>query len=90
MNVIEGKSVYIDYSDSLEGIVNALFTLPNDERLVHMSRDILPQEMQVTLSDGWYSSWYFPDHNRLFDVFDPFVHYSFDSGLRHEWLRRTK
>ncbi len=79
----------MDFSERVRVLLDAVFSLPNGDPLVHVSPGILPASA-TGLVDGWYSSWLFPPQSHLVRTLDPYVHYSFDAGLRHEWMRRAR
>ncbi len=76
--VYKGNSVMIEYVDYIRTIVEAAFTLPNGEPLVHVPKS-------VGFNSSGYATWAFHPLNPWLGRFEPFLLRFMETGLRNRW-----
>ena len=77
-DVYEGNSVMVEYFEYINTIVQAAFTLPNGEPLVHVPRS-------VGFNTSGHSIWAFHPMNPWLHSFEPFLLTFTETGLRNKW-----
>ncbi len=84
----EGHSLVVEWRNLLEVAISAGFSRPNDgQPLLHLSGPLFPWHQTAFYS---YLVWYLHPLNPWADRINWYLHASFDTGLRTEWMKRAK